>query len=175
MEKQPELFTELKDKGTKKTFFTKGLFPEKSLTFIFTYERLILAAVAFVIILLIIFVFGFECGKNTISKTLPPPHLKVEKVASKEKKVEEKGGETKKEIPHPAPKPYTIQVASFRSKQYAEEEIDKLKKRGFKPTMTLVNGLYEISVGEYSDRKEATQALDVLNKIYKKECIIRKR
>ena len=172
MEKQQELFTEFKDRETKKKFFGKGLLPDKTLAIFLTRERLILTALGFIVILAIMFAFGFECGKKTAAPPLPAVSTKERNLFKPALK--SRPPEVKKEIPRQTIKPYTIQVATFKSKEIMQEEVAKLKSKGFSTTVIGINGLYEVWVGEYADMNEATKALSLLKKTYK-DCLIRKR
>ena len=183
MNTQQELFSEFPDREGRKKIFNKGLFPDRALTVSLTYEKLILAALGAVVILSAIFVFGFECGKKTAApKQAPavfvkeqPVVVKKEVIAAPVKAVTKESQVVKRKVAaKPVPRPYTIQVASFKSQQYAQEEMAKLKNRGVPAAMIFVNGIYEVLAGEYSDRAEASQALSTFNKNYK-GCIIRKR
>ena len=170
MDRQQELFSEFQDRESRKKLFSKGFLPDRAVTVILTYEKLIFAALGVGVILLIIFAVGFECGKRVLVTPKPAAvFVRTQPVAAK-KEVQVPRPET----PKSAPKPYMIQVASFKSKQYAQEESAKLRSKGFSAAIILVNGIYEVLAGEYADMKEASQALNTLNKIYK-GCIIRKR
>lgn len=173
---QQELFDEFKDRDAKKRLIGKGVLPDKAFVFTFGYEKVILVILGFIIILAITFAFGFERGKKTIFvKRVTTQPITVKAAAAKPTAAKPIA------VKVPAPilkqvvqRPYTIQVATFKSKQYAQEEAEKLRKKGFPTTIIGINGLYEVWAGEYSDQKEASQALSMLSKIYK-DCYIRKR
>lgn len=136
MEKQPELFGEFRESERKKSIFQGGTAPEKIFVFAFSKEKLILFFIAFIIALAIMFAVGFEKGGKS--------------VLSK----------------NVLPKPYTIQVATYRSKESAQQEGMKIKGRGFPVVIIGINGVYQILVGEYATEKDAKQALNVLKKTY---------
>lgn len=173
-EKQPELFGEFKDLETKNKLFGKGIFPEKTFTFTFSRDKLILVGLGFIVLLATIFALGFEQGKRkaSIKRVITMPALK----AKQEILTAAPALEAKKSAAQPESKPYTIQVATFKSKELAQQEVSKLKKKGFSTTITItaINGLYQIWTGEFADYKEASQTLSTLKKIYK-DCYIRKR
>lgn len=176
MEKQEELFNEFKEGAERKKGFGKELFPQKVFTIALGYEKLILAILCFIIILVVTFAFGFERGKRSVFARQPSPQP-VAKVPATYVPPKQAAPQPKKYLPQPTPtlpKPYTIQVATFKSKEYALQEVEKLRKRGFLTTLIGINGLYVLTVGEYSDQKEASQTLSVLRKTYG-DCEIRKR
>ncbi len=151
MNRQRELFTEFENADIKPRAFTKGLLPERTFSFNFGYEKLILAAIGFIVITSVVFALGFECGRN--------------------------GARPKREgVQRPLPQeaPYTILVATFRSNQFARQEVEKLKAKGFPAVIFASNGLYKVCVGEYADMKSALQVLNALKKFYT-DCSIRKR
>jgi cell division protein FtsN len=198
MEKQPELFNEFSDAGIKNKPFGKGIFPERTFTLTFTHEKLIMLAIISILTLAVVFVFGFEKGKKgrlaknsaaqpIIAKSLPAaqsaPVAKVSKAEYKTPSQSQQSAqqvrkqateETKKVSVSTLVKPYTIQVATFKSRELMQQEAIKLKKKGFATVVIESDGKYRICVGEYANSKEALQTLSALQKIYK-DCFLRKR
>jgi len=80
----------------------------------------------------------------------------------------------------PAPAPlaptgtYTIQIATFRNRQSAEEEAARLKKSGYTAAIALSGEFYAITVGNYAFRVDAERDLKRLRPAYS-DCYIRKR
>ncbi len=140
MEKQPELFGEFRESEIKKNVFQGGTLPEKTFVFAFSREKLILFFIAFIIVLVIMFAIGFERGRKTVSY--------------------------RNTVRQVLPKPYTIQVATYRSKESAQKEGIKIKTKGFPVVIIGINGTYQILVGEYATERDAQQALNVLKKTY---------
>jgi len=157
-EKQQELFTEFKDGGTRKKYFGKGILPDSRFTIVFTYERLILATLAVIVVLSVMFAFGFECGKKKgMLKTAAHAPLKVKQKPSK-----------------PAGELYTVQVATFNSRKLAQEEAEKLKVKRFATEINETKGFYQVRVGKFANKKEALRAQKVLKENYK-DCFIKER
>jgi len=157
-ERQQELFTEFKDKGRRKKYFGKGILPDSRFTIVFTYERLILAALALIVVLSITFAFGFECGKKKgILKKGSQAPLEVKQKPSKS-----------------TGKLYTVQVATFNSKKLAQQETKRLKVKKFATAINETDGFYQVWVGKFTNKREALKAQKVLKKSYK-DCFIRKR
>jgi len=174
IEKQPELFGEFKETRAEPGFFGKGQMPDKVVVFTFTREKFILLILGSVVALAVVFAFGFERGKKSVLAKrviVQPSPIKagVNRIP------------VTQEIPQPAPlkpkiapKPYTIQVATFKSKEYAQQEAVKLRNKGFSTTIIGINGLYQVWAGDYATTKEAEQSLNMLKKAYN-GCYIRKR
>ena len=70
---------------------------------------------------------------------------------------------------------YTIQIASYKSKKFAEAEAERLKKNGFTTIIAPKGEYIVLYVGRYSTHNEAKLALSQLQKQDKyKGCIIRR-
>jgi len=185
-EKQPELFGEFKEAQAASRFFGKGELPEKTVVFTFTREKLILSILGAIVILAVVFAFGFEQGKKNILAKLTrrpaaQPVMARPNTAAEPVNMKAAKAPVMQEAPRPAQvkpkaalKPYTIQVATFRSKDYAMQEAIKLRNKGFSTSIIGINGLYQVWAGDYSSTKEAEQALNTLKKAYN-GCYIRKR
>lgn len=97
--------------------------------------------------------------KKESKKRLTKTRAKVAKpVTASEKKPAEKSK------PQPADKPYTIQVAAFKSDQDAVKLVAELKQKGFSAYRAIgkVPGKgiwYRVRVGEYTNRDEAGKTL----------------
>lgn len=158
-EKQQELFGEFNNLENRNKLFGKGALPEKTFTFTFSRDKLMLIGLGFIVLLAVIFALGFEQGKGRETR----------------QETQAATPEAKKPAMQAKLKSYTIQVATFKSRELAQEEAAKLKKKGFSTiTIAATNGLYQIWIGEFSDQKEASQTLSALKKLYK-DCYIRKR
>lgn len=70
-------------------------------------------------------------------------------------------------------KPYTIQLAAFRTENQATKEMAVLRTKGYKPRILAKGGYYQVSVGQYQNREEAAGDLKTLKKRYK-DCYLRK-
>lgn len=165
-ERQQELFGEFKAEKERRPF-GKGFFPDKTFSFTFTYEKLIMIIVGSIIFTTIIFAFGFEKGRRAAFTRRSAP----------------RAVSTTPQAPTPATRPaspatektiYMIKVATFKSKEYAQQEAQKLRKKKFPTTIIGISGFYQVYAGEYSEMKDALGALNVLRKVYP-DCEIRKR
>jgi hypothetical protein len=161
MENQPELFGEFKEAESKKSLLGEVGSSEKRFIFAVAQDRLILLAIALIIVLVIMFAIGFERGRRSV---LPRNAVRRAKVVS-----------VNPELPKSfLSKPYMIQVATYKSKELAKKEGTKIKSAGFPVVIVGINGLYQILVGDYATEKEAQEVLNSLKKIYSGS-FIRKR
>jgi cell division septation protein DedD len=65
------------------------------------------------------------------------------------------------------PKPYTIVGATFTRKEWADKEIEKLKKNGFDGTVYQSSNYFLVCIGSYQTKDEAKQALPKIRSTYK--------
>jgi cell division protein FtsN len=193
---QLELFTAKGESGALKPRVLNNPF----LSYIHAYEKTILIIIGIVITGIVSFSFGVESGKRSVAQkgrvnfdmalnvpqaqpvkqpvvkqVLPQqPALKTFPVNAQAPipAVENKGT-----ISVPAVKStienYTIQVASYKSKTYAQKEAQALKKQGF-VTLTLSKGNYIVlCVGNFNSKEKAQSFVSQLKKRYQ-GCTIRR-
>ncbi len=68
---------------------------------------------------------------------------------------------------------YTIQLASFQSKEYARQEADALRKRGLSPVLFSQGSYTVLCVGKFNSQDAAQSLLSELKKQYR-GCYIRR-
>ncbi|MCF7870182.1 MAG: SPOR domain-containing protein [Candidatus Omnitrophica bacterium] len=91
-----------------------------------------------------------------------------EKEAGKIEKITERNKTIKTKEPL-----YGIQVASFRNLSSANQEAERLRKKGY-PVKIEKKGKYSVVyAGKFKDKKEAEKDLKKLKKIYK-DCVLRR-
>jgi cell division septation protein DedD len=73
-----------------------------------------------------------------------------------------------------ADKPFTIQVASYKTRDPAEKELTRLKNKGYSSNILKKGNYFILCVGSYAEKELAKQALPVWERQYK-GCIVRKR
>lgn len=196
-QKQQELFEEFVIREKRKGRFLgafrfkKPLFPQHRLNISVSYEMLIISLIGLVLTTSIIFSLGVERGRNlefveasdngarVVAETKP----KESQTQSTEKPVEiqkqseikSKEEEIKKITPVPSEeKPFTIQVASFRTRTLAEKELLRLKNIGYSSDVLRKGKFFIVCVGAYGKKELAKQTLRNLKQIYK-DCYVRKR
>ena len=156
---QIELFSQIKDYNQKKEGASESFW-----SYIRNYEKTIFIILGLIITGIVSFALGVQRGrladKTQISK---PVKTVIAEQASTVKLQEE---------PRSAQN-YTIQIATYQTKTYAQKEADSLKKRGFAP-LILPKGTYTIvCVGNFSDQKTAKPLLSELKKRYQ-DCFMRR-
>jgi cell division protein FtsN len=70
---------------------------------------------------------------------------------------------------------YTIQLASYRTKTYAQKEAQALKNRGLAPMIVSKKDFTVLYVGNFSDKQKAQPLLSELKKRYQNCYIIKRR
>lgn len=147
------------------------------------YEKTILTICVVIITGIIAFSFGVEKGNRNSRIALPAVKVSVPQATVKKQavKTEAKPSQTTtlkdetaayKEFKESLQK-YTIQVASFSSKTYAQQEADTLKKKGVSAIIKPSGKYVALCVGNFSDKETAKGALSQLKKQYS-GCYIRR-
>lgn len=129
------------------------------LGYVRNYEKAILLFICFLVTAIIFFSFGVERGKRLKSLPQRADVLKPPAPTPEPKPVQEidKSGDTQK---------YTIQLASYEKKSYADKEARRLKKKGF-TVLVMSKGNYSIvCVGKFADREMAKSLLSEFKKTY---------
>jgi len=138
--------------------------------FLKNHEKIIIIIISFFITSLVSFSFGVERGKGL---RLAQPTSRVEVEQTVEQAVQKKQPvEIKIEAEKVVPK-YTIQVASFKTKTYANKEAERLKKNGHEALIIPGERYVIVCVGNFSKKQEADVTLSQLKKTYH-DCFIKK-
>ena len=197
LQKQQELFEEfvIREKrkgGFFKAFrFKKSLFPQHKLNISVSYEALIIGLIGLVLTISVIFSVGVERGKNleyaeaSYKDMHPTAEGKAEEpqIQPTEKPIEvqkqpvfkPKEQEIEKAVPVPSEeKPFTVQVASFRTRTLAEKELSRLKDIGYSSDVLKKGNFFIVCVGTYEKKELAQKTLIDLTRIYK-DCYVRRR
>lgn len=133
------------------------------------YEKAVIVSICFILSSVISFTLGIEKGKRlSVIKETPRFDMAV-----KTKQPD------KFQVPVTAPKQvaeppiqknfknFTIQLASYQKKTYAQKEADILRKKGF-TALVISKGAYSIvCVGNFSDAQKAKSLLSELRKKYR--------
>ncbi len=179
--------------------FKKPIFPQHRLTLAFSYETLIITLIGVVLAASVLFSLGVERGRSleyssgvspagavgpmtetTLNeiKIAPVTDTVVEQSVEVQKQVEVKPDSKeaiKKAIPPtPAEKPFTIQVASYKTRHHAEKELSRLKTKGYSSEILKKGDYFILCIGSYAKKELANQALPYWERQYK-GCIVRKR
>lgn len=136
----------------------------KFLAYIHYYEKTLLVIIGIIITSVISFSLGVERGKG-LSMSSSIPIEQVQQIKARE--------ETVKEPETPKKEDYIIQLASYKTRTYAEREAELLRKKGLSP-LILNKGSYAVLyVGNFPSRKTAQSLLSELKKRYN-DCYVRR-
>lgn len=178
--RQLELFAD-----TLKNPIKKDKAADNAKTKSFSYQKTISYCICAIFILTFVFALGFRKGKSTVLNnqdrakpivSLPVKKLDNSKIVKKEiYKIQEHKNipEVKKKIIQEPTFKYTIQVAVYRGTNYAQNELNYLKKNGFDAFMEQGSNFICIFVGKFLDKQKAQISLNQLKKRYK-DCFIRR-
>lgn len=144
-------------------------------------ENIIVLGIIFIVTMVVFFSVGVERGKRLVKTSLPavdeivtateeetklsaesvavPKVLAPEKIGGAEKPVQDSGTEKRQvlEIPIDEHFRYTIQVASFKSLQYAQKEVKSLESRGHESFIMPKGNHQIVCVGRFSAKGEAKE------------------
>lgn len=146
--------------------------------FVWTYEKTILLVIALVAVGVVSFSLGVEKGKrmallrsdsrfDTASnkpRSQPAAAPAVPKAAPA-------SGQTV--VPGELSGSYTIQLASFNTRSYAQKEMDKLKRKGYSALIMHKGKFIVLCVGSFPSKENAQILLAELRKSYK-TCYVRR-
>lgn len=173
--------------------FNKPIFPQHRLNLSLSYETLIIILIGAVLVASIIFSLGVERGRNLKGRdvelpapiqpvvavpaptpdTAPAPVEPITPIVAEAPKPVLKTAEAVKK-PATVDKPYTIQVASYKTPDLAKKEISRIKAMGYSADVIKKGNYFILCVGSFATKDAAKQTLAVMGKRYK-GCMIRKR
>lgn len=136
------------------------------LSYIRYYEKTLLIIIGIAMTGIISFSLGVEKGKNLSMGSAK--QIKAKEEAMKEEAVKEP------ETPQtPQKEDYIIQLASYKTRTYAEKEAELLRKKGLSPLILNKGSYIVLYVGNLPSKKTAQSLLSELKKRYK-DCYIRR-
>ena len=175
-----ELFSRSRD-----TSGAGGAFSQSFISRIWRYEKTVLIIIGFIIVGVISFSWGVEKGKRALMPRddfhrarIPPASIATRQAATPKspqqatpvRQKEDVSGPQKEKAPTGV---YTVQVASFQTKAFAQKEEEGLKSRGHQTLLLGKNGYIILCVGKFSDKDTARALLLELKKRYG-DCYIRR-
>lgn len=151
------------------------------------YEKAIIVSICFLLSSVISFTLGIEKGKRlSFIKENPKFDLATPKQATEPMvspstpytRSELSRAESRDAVEPPALrlrsvqaqknfKNFTIQLASYQKKAYAQKEADTLKKKGLTPLVISKGAYIIVCVGNFSDKERAKYLLSELKKKYR--------
>lgn len=162
--------------------FNKPIFPQHRLNLSLSYEMLIIILIGLLLAASIIFSLGVERGRSLNSAEVEAPAAIQPVVATPATPPTPAPAEpiapVVAEAPKPPPKavgkPYTIQVASYKTRDLAGKEMTQLKAIGYSADIIKKGDYFILCVGSFANKDAAKQTLAAMEKRYK-GCLIRKR
>lgn len=180
-ENQGELFPGYSKQAQRPPRFPALAKSQKPVLISTTWEQILLATIIFILGLCLVFFLGVIRGKRLAVK--PAPILAYAVSVPKTAPAQPAAAT----IPTPAPKtktdavssmdpskPYTIQLASFAKKEYAEEEMRKVRKSGHYSAVMQSGNYYTVCAGQYASIDNAKKDLLFFRSKYK-DCYLRRR
>jgi hypothetical protein len=174
MEKQDnfqlELFSQNADSDEIKRHTPNNAF----LNYIRNFEKMILVIIGMATISIISYSLGVERGKNHIAaKTIIPMPVKIPNISDSLPRAIEKQNNIEQQKIKEDIWGFTIQLASYRTKTYAQKEADELKKKGFSPIIFTKGDYIVLCVGSFNNKESAQSMLSQFKNRYQ-GCYIRR-
>jgi hypothetical protein len=174
---QLELFTQTKGQST-----TQSDPAKRFLDYIWAYEKTVLIVICFIASGIISYALGVEKGKKlstvktnasldvaavkTQKNNLPQEAATRLMERSQYQPVLQKGDLDKSPEQKAKPQNYTIQLASYKTRTYAQKEAELLKKRGLAPQVMPKGKYIILCVGNFQDKQTAKTLLTEMQKRY---------
>ena len=134
-----------------------------------SYENIIFVAIGAVMACIIFFSLGVEKGRQDIGHTRSSANKRSKNPIEKEKSLAKKLP-PKKAAPSGK---YIIQVAAFKKKGPAKQELGILLKDKYKADVKKTGDYYQLFIYDFKDKEAAEKTLNELKGRYK-DCYIRK-
>lgn len=173
---QKELFEDF-DKPKKPFPKIDNIVPKTKFSLKLSLEKTVFVSIAIIMAMVIVYALGIEKGKamrregQAMASAAPAPAQKPQIAAQAP-------------VPAPAPapvqpevqvsaqaaaqaKPYTVVVATFTRKEWAEKEIDRLRKKGVEAAIYQSGSYFLVCAGSYQTKDAAKEAMGKLRGTYK--------
>ena len=169
---QLELFSRIKDSDR----LTARKDNKSLLAWIWNYEKTILLIIGIIVSCIISYSIGIEKGKKIV--LLKDNFQKAKPIEAREQvipvpKVTTNPSEETSEQILAKKGAYTIQLASYKTKTYAQKEAQTLKKKGLAPLVLNKGSFTVLCVGSFSNKETAQPLLTEFSKRYK-GCYLRR-
>lgn len=175
---EKDLFEQLQtaDKKVKKE--AKFLLPSTKRSYNLSYENILFVVIAFVMFSIIFFSLGVEKGRRDIGYLETKDISRLRPLSGRLRSSGQAQQETGREKPGEGIQNsnqynYVIQLASFKKKESAEEELARLNNGGYKADIKKSGDYYQIYIGGFAKERNAQISLKKLKERYK-DCYIKK-
>lgn len=173
---QLELFSGEQNSGEQK----RNIYNKSFLNLIWGYEKTILLIFTIIVTSIISFSLGVEKGKgialskfNSRVDVANISTAQLNQVSSKGILPNAKQENVEAIKPGYSLRNYTIQLASFQTKKYAQKEAELLRKKGYSPLILPKGSYIVLCVGNFSKKEAAQSLLSELKKYYQ-SCYVRR-
>lgn len=163
------------DKNIKRK--TRFLLPRIKDCLTITYENIIFLLIGFVISCIIFFSLGVEKGRRDIDRGFSKGLFSTSSnniIRAESRIVAESNDVQEKEKARSLRQEYVIQLAAFKTKSSAEEQMKKLRQDGFAAEVKKSGDYYQLYVGGFDKKTGAGKVLSKLRERYK-DCYIKRR
>ncbi len=160
------------------------MIPKGDFALILTLEKTVFVSIGIIMLLVIIYALGVERGK-VITRKIARPAVKVamvrapvviEKVAIpvRQPVVAATSPVPVVETAQDPSRPYTIVAATFTRKEWAENEVERLKRSGFDAFASPSEPYFIVCIGAFANKDVAKPLLNKVRRSYK-DAYIRRR
>ena len=152
---QPELFDDFAASAKPRQ---PRLNPVKKLRINASHELVLFGCILLLMTVIVSFGIGFERGKRITRQSvnkITQPVAFLSPVSTLPEKTDIPARQEKKQVP----KKYAVQLVAYTQKNYANKQIQKLLKSGYRPFMLRNSKFYLVYIGPYPDKKTARSDL----------------
>lgn len=186
-ETQQELFTQFSPAPKRPERFPTLAKTQKPILISTTLEQLLMAGILCILVLCGVFFLGVLRGKSlrpmaaivTVERPAAPrvPAGFVQAPAAPlpaPVKAAQAQAPSAPAASAPSAKPYTIQLVTYRKREYAETELSAVKKMGFSGYVVQKGEYFLVYVGQYASKDEAKRDLSAFQAKYKDSFLTRR-
>ena len=172
-ETQQELFQEFSTTPKRTERFPTLTKTQKPILISTTLEQILMISIVLILVLCGVFFLGVLRGKSfkqAAKQTMAPAVTIRPAVPKVLAPLAQKPAASTTSTAAPASlpeKPYTIQIVTHRKKEYAETEINAVRKLGFAGFMIPSGEYFQVCAGQYASKEEAKKDLAFFQSKYK--------
>lgn len=141
---------------------TRALLPQLKKNLSLSYENSIFLIIGFAMACIICFSLGVEKGRREVGIT-----------SNMQQEASEEGAEIKQQAIDTPVEKYIIQLAAFKKRGPAEDELKKLKSEGYIGSIKQSGDYYQLFIGSFETKSEADRLRKKLLKKYP-DCYVKK-
>ena len=191
-ESQQELFSEFSQESQRPQRFPSLAKSHKPILFSATMEQILLAGILLILVMCFVFFLGVLRGKSlrmerpasaaapvarVVTAPAAPAPVAIQPVVVSQTSVPvaTAASATRPKLTVDDPlKPYSIQLVTYKQREYAEKEAKGLRRVGFFTTIIPSGDYYQVCAGQYASSDEARRDLVYFSSKYK-GCFLRRR